>query len=64
MQTIKRKGKVYQYDYKTIYIRKHPHKELQQLAMKHELSMGDMIKKLITFYNENKFGNVKQINEL
>ena len=55
MQRIKRDGKVYEYDYKTIYIRKHPHKELQQLAMKHELSMGDMIKKLITFYNENKF---------
>ena len=54
MQRIKRDGKVYEYDYKTIYLRKQPHKDLQQLAIKYELSMGDMIKKLITFYNENQ----------
>jgi hypothetical protein len=50
---IKRNGKEYDYDYKTIYLHGNQHRPLQQIAKKHNLSIGQMIIKLIKHYEKD-----------
>jgi hypothetical protein len=50
---IVRKGKEYDYDYKTVYLHGKQHRPLQDLAKKHKVSMGEMIIKLIRNYEKN-----------
>jgi hypothetical protein len=47
---IVRKGKEYDYDYKTIYLQGNQHRPLKELAEKHNMSIGRMIMKLIKNY--------------
>jgi predicted DNA-binding ribbon-helix-helix protein len=49
---IVRKGKEYDYDYKTIYLQGNQHRPLKELAEKHNMSIGRMIMKLIKNYED------------
>jgi hypothetical protein len=50
-----RKGREYEYPYKTIVIKEKYHKSLKGLSDKENIPMGILIKKLVDFYeNSNR----------
>ena len=50
---IVRKGKEYDYPYKTIFVKDNQHEALQRVAKKNNLPLGRMIIKLVDFYESN-----------
>ena len=52
-----RQGKEYSYDYKTIFIHGHHHKQLMELSKQKKVSAGEMIMKLINNYKKNNTEN-------
>lgn len=51
---IKRKGKEYEYEYKTILIYARNHRKLREISNENKVSMNKMLNKLFELYENEK----------
>lgn len=50
---MKRNGKSFEYDYKTLFLHGKHHRALKELSEKEKIPMGKLITKLISFYESH-----------